>query len=546
MQLQLNPEHYYLANFLTALRWISSRYEDLLCTEGRRLVADFSGLPLPSQALMARLVMRKGPHFRLSALVYPEIGDIKAAAAPLISNGWLSEHAPLSVEMLLPLLRKHEAVTVFAALPALRGAKKRDMLAMVQPLYPDSRCFQGWCQNLDDRLYTLTVSHLCDELRLIFFGNLYQTWSEFVLADLGIFRYEQVPFSEASRGFTCRQDIEQYLHIHRCRERFEAGENIPGILQALEGFSSANVVNAGRHSKLLFRIAQQLERTGDHEAALEVYGRSDFSGARHRRIRILEKQQRFEDAYELAGLASQAPESDAEAQLVERAMHRIARKLEIGNGKAISRKKENRVDLTLACTDAGGVEHLVREYMHTDEAPVHYVENALINSLFGLLCWNAIFAPLPGAFFHPFHSAPADLHDPDFHLRRKNLFDACLAELQSGAYRTTILHHFIAKQGIQSPFVFWGALSEELLRQALDCLPPAHLDIWFRRLLVDIKANRTGMPDLIQFWPAEKRYRMIEVKGPGDRLQDNQRRWLALCAEHNMPVDVCYVRWAQA
>src|SRR5690606_40867171 len=63
-----------------------------------------------------------------------------------------------------------------------------------------------------------------------------------------------------------------------------------------------------------------------------------------------------------------------------------------------------------------------------------------------------------------------------------------------------------------------------------DCLPPAHLRACFERLLQDIRANRAGMPDLIQFWPAERRYRMIEVKGPGDRLQDNQKRWLAFCA----------------
>ena len=79
-------------------------------------------------------------------------------------------------------------------------------------------------------------------------------------------------------------------------------------------------------------------------------------------------------------------------------------------------------------------------------------------------------------------------------------------------------------------------LSNELLEQALTCIPAAHLKHWFERLLGDIKANRAGMPDLIQFWPTERRYRMIEVKGPGDRLQDNQRRWLAFCAQHAMPV----------
>lgn len=39
---------------------------------------------------------------------------------------------------------------------------------------------------------------------------------------------------------------------------------------------------------------------------------------------------------------------------------------------------------------------------------------------------------------------------------------------------------------------------------------------------------------------------MIEVKGPGDRLQDNQRRWLAFFHRCEMPVAVCYVRWAES
>ncbi len=37
---------------------------------------------------------------------------------------------------------------------------------------------------------------------------------------------------------------------------------------------------------------------------------------------------------------------------------------------------------------------------------------------------------------------------------------------------------------------------------------------------------------------------MIEVKGPGDRLQDNQRRLLEYCLANNMPFTVCNVRWS--
>jgi hypothetical protein len=168
----------------------------------------------------------------------------------------------------------------------------------------------------------------------------------------------------------------------------------------------------------------------------------------------------------------------------------------------------------------------------------------LINSLFGLLCWDAIFAPVSGAFFHAFQSAPMDLFSRTFRHRRAALFDRCLHLLESNAYREIIKHNFHAKRGIQSLFVAWGILDEDLLDTALSCIPAAHLRHYFERLLSNLPENRTGLPDLVQFWIDENRYRMIEVKGPGDRLQDNQQRWMEFCMEQNLPVAICHVHWA--
>jgi hypothetical protein len=193
------------------------------------------------------------------------------------------------------------------------------------------------------------------------------------------------------------------------------------------------------------------------------------------------------------------------------------------------------------------VEHLVRHFLAQQSdgnTTIHYVQNTLVNSLFGLLCWSAVFAPVPGAFFHDFQYAPADLSSGHFFRRRQREFAACLAELESDQYKATIQRHFAAKAGMQSPFVAWGNLSRQLLNRALRCFPAAHLRLWFEWIARDVRENRAGFPDLVQFWPREQRYRMIEVKGPGDRLQDNQRRFLEFCAAHQMPVSVCYVRWA--
>ena len=65
--------------------------------------------------------------------------------------------------------------------------------------------------------------------------------------------------------------------------------------------------------------------------------------------------------------------------------------------------------------------------------------------------------------------------------------------------------------------------------------------------MADLRIHRSGFPDLIRFAPGhpepDQRYEMIEVKGPGDRLQDHQIRWLHFFAGQGIAASVCYLRW---
>ncbi|WP_085715185.1 VRR-NUC domain-containing protein [Pseudomonas sp. B28(2017)] len=542
----LDDPFYYLNNFTQVLDWLEHRYGDVLSVEEQRFIRDFNDLSRESRALLVRMVMRKGIHFRCSKLHYAEIGDIASAAEPLVALGWLDEKLPLSVEVLFDLLLKAEVVQYFGNAIDQPKGKKTDWLLMLVEQFPEARSFGEWCPSLNERLFSLTVMGLCDRLRLMFFGNLYQDWSEFVLADLGIFTYEKVEFCADSRGFRSREDVDACMFLHQCQQRFEAGEALAGIIEQINGLTLINPWLQRRRDKLLFQIAQHCERMADFSMALALYRNCAYPGARQRSIRVLERCGEYERALDLATQAEQSPQSAAEQQQLLRMLPRLRRKLGGPPVKRPSARDMLRLELQLPRTDPEmSVEFHVQAHLTEDSAPVHYVENSLINSLFGLLCWPAIFAPLPGAFFHPFQRGPVDLLNEDFHERRADLFEACLAELDDGRYLSTIHRRYNEKRGVQSPFVFWNVLSDELLEQALDCLPAEHLRHWFNRLLLDIKANRAGMPDLIQFWPQQKTYRMIEVKGPGDRLQDNQLRWLEFCHEHHMPIAVCYVQWAE-
>ncbi|MDB6442449.1 MULTISPECIES: VRR-NUC domain-containing protein [Pseudomonas] len=542
----LDDPFYYLNNFQQVLAWLTQRYADVLSPEEQRFIDEFAAVPRASQALLVRMVMRKGLRFRHSKLSYCEIGDIGTAVEPLLALGWVVEQVPVSLAELFDVLLKPEILLCLGHLIERPKAKKTEWLQALGEQFNEPQPFHAWCPQLEDRLYSLTIMGICDRLRLMFFGNLYQDWSEFVLADLGIFTYETVAFSAESRGLRSRRDVDACVFLYECQQRLEAGEAPQDIVAQVNALELGNPWLERRRGKLLFQVGQYGERIADFALALGIYRDCTYPGARLRMIRVLERIGEYALALALSEEAAGAPQDAAEAQALLRIVPRLRRKL---GGPPVPRmlaREVERLDLQLPRIDPTlSVEYHVQAHLHDEAAPVHYVENSLINSLFGLLCWPAIFAPLPGAFFHPFQRGPVDLLNEDFHARRADLFADCFAELDDGRYRHTIIRRYVEKWGIQSPFVFWGALSEELLNQALDCLPAEHLKHWFNRLLLDIKANRAGMPDLIQFWPQHKTYRMIEVKGPGDRLQDNQLRWLEFCHEHRMPVAVCYVQWME-
>ncbi|REC96481.1 VRR-NUC domain-containing protein [Kushneria indalinina] len=545
----LRDPRYYLVNFENVLTWVSERYNDLLDDDERDFITRFQGLPVASKALLVRMVMRKGEHFRLDRLNYDEIGDIDAALAPLIEQGLVDNSPCLTLDRLFDLFTRDELVGLFRdhlPRPRDRKALLKEALAPTfdQALVPEAWAAAAGRAMVAD-VVCLTVMPVCERLRLMFFGNLRQQFSEFVLADQGIYRFEVVPFTPDSRAFQSRADIERYWQIHDCRERFEAGGDMDEVLAALPECIGDSVWLEARRGRVIHAIARHCERQGELVRAAELYGHSGQAEARIRRIRVLERLGEHQPALALCTAAQHAPASEAERQQAARIQPRLHRAL--GMAKPLSQADAPVRRCDLALPRSGSVERTVREHLDSPEAPVFYVENTLINALFGLLCWEAIFAPLPGAFFHPFQSGPADLMRPEFYLQREQLFQRCLARLEEGTWRETIQQRYREKQGIQSPFVHWGALDDELLSLALECLPPAHLRAWFERLLTDIRANRAGMPDLIRFYPqapeGTSRYEMIEVKGPGDRLQDNQKRWIAFCARHDMPVTVCHVRW---
>jgi hypothetical protein len=540
---------YYLNNFQTVLSSIEGRYPQLLSLEERQFMDRFHALPRASRALLVRLVTRNGTMFRRSRLNYAEIGDTAAAAAPLVQLGWVDEAPDLDVEQLQGLLTKAELLDNFPIVRPHRARKKPELVAVLRAQSPGSQPFQAWCKQTTDRVYQLIVAALCERFRLMFFGNFHQDWSEFVLADLGVLAYEKVPAALQSPAFCSRAHVDAFEQLYSCRQQLDGGFDLAAVAERVPAPVHDCDWLEDRRQKLLYQIARGHEKSGDPSSALAVLAGCSHHGARMRRIRLHERDHAWTMARDLCLEALQKPENAAERQQLNRVLPRLNRKLGIGKATSFEPCRVPSFELLVAApTQDCAVEQRARDRLAQDAegSAVHYVENGLVNALFGLLCWKAIFAPIAGAFFHDFQYGPADLASARFYRRRCREFAECFAELESDRYKATIRRYFAEKAGIQCAFVDWRLLNKSLLERALACIPPAHLRLWFEWIVSDVQGNRAGFPDLVQFWPQERRYRMIEVKGPGDRLQDNQRRLLEYCLTHQMPVAVCKVRWSDS
>ncbi|MGJ8525882.1 hypothetical protein LMG33818_001629 [Halomonadaceae bacterium LMG 33818] len=622
---------YYLDNFQYLIDWISTRYDDLLNIPERVFISQFRQLSGPAQALLVRLIMRKGKFFRLGKLSYPEIANDKPLAETvreLVSAGLVSCTPDLSLAELFVLFRRDELEKF---LPVEKGVTKAQWMASLEGMYSKSQPFEEWAPDFDEHVIKLLDSSLYEYLRLIFFGNMRQDFSEFVLADLGLSTYESVDFDQHSRGFHEREDIEAYMRVYAVRlylnEILEESkrslldrwpveeEGASSARYSYDGHSVDRKVEMGsvaldsdevismpgldvldylrathasvdhwviqrvlltpitvewidqRRQRVLFKYAEAAAKYNACEYSLFLYAQCDAPGAKVKWLRLLERLHRKEEAYERVCVAMKLPLNQIEEQQLGRIYTRLVKRFgeptrevkePMNNSHDVSRrsllvdaKRKTRsseiddISFKLQSRQHSSVEQAVATALSEPKGPVFYVENLLMNALFGLLFWKAIYAPIQGAFFHPFHNGPVDLFRPDFIEKRKPLFDEGFASLRDGRYTAIILDCFHQKQGVLSPFVFWAALSESLITEALTCIPAEHLFVWFQWMIQDLKHNRTGFPDLIQFWPDEQRYRMIEVKGPGDRLQDNQRRLIAYGREHDFPIEVCWVSWIE-
>lgn len=552
MPVQL-PPGYHIRNFETLLSSVLKKYADILTAEEQGYAKRYGGLSVQAQSLYVRLICRKGPVFRSDKLNYADVENISASAAELKEAGFLSSKA--SNEELVGLQTKKELLLWLSLPPEVKNYKRNDLITWIETNRNVEEFSCGF-----DTFRPLMIEMLM-LYRLLFFGNLSQDFSEFVLADMGLTQYESVDIQPDARIFGSREDIEKQLELYDLRDRCETLLDEEQYDQLYLTLSTSPVAShlgedrphyRRRRERLLNSIARHLERHEKFENALHLYALSGKSPSRERRVRMLAKMDDSAQALDICRAMLDDPQDEQELEFSARFGEKLARRLGVESFPVKPASALNYSHSTVIVPPPNltklRVEIAAKEYVESAGGHCFYTENSLIPGLFGLVFWDVIFADIDGGFVNAFQRGPIDLFTNDFRENRKTLIDKRLWELEhSSEIKEKMMATYHSKYGISNYFVHWNILTEALVEMAVNRIPRQHLAAMFQRMIFDLANNRSGFPDLVYFPSRDenKDYQFIEVKGPGDKLQANQKRWIRFFSQQGIPFRLLNVEWGE-
>ncbi|XP_042439856.1 fanconi-associated nuclease 1 homolog isoform X2 [Zingiber officinale] len=194
-----------------------------------------------------------------------------------------------------------------------------------------------------------------------------------------------------------------------------------------------------------------------------------------------------------------------------------------------------------------GVEQLALQYYAEEGgwSGIHS-ESGIWMTIYGLLMWDVIFSNVPDVFRSRFQTAPLDFDTDDFYTSREHLIECQLQKIEDGMAEEILICSWESHMGVACRGVNWERHSLPDLRAAVSCIGGCPLASLCRHLAVDYRSWSSGMPDLL-LWrfhgdSSRGEAKLVEVKGPSDRLSEQQRAWLLILMDCGFDAEVCKVR----
>ena len=537
---------YYWDNYQFVLRYIKKHYENLLIEPEIEFLNQFDLLSKSAQRLYLRLCSRSTPWFQTHKINYPEIDLLPDAFQELIDIQFLQRY---SADTILPEL--------------LHVLKKEICLEIAHQLFPDQKISKSLAKpNLvdllsnqphlglisgDDFIQPTNKSYYLFTT-FLFFGSRHRDLTEFVVRDLGHRQFVDVSEEDLIPYFASRKEIEQKWQLCLWREWFweikEQPDSVTSIMASFEAnvlpmISDLTELVIPAFEKMLFQVGRHLERNLQLEHALNVYAYASSINSLERRVRILAKLKRTDEAIYWAEFGLEYIENPAEIHFFQDFLAKQASKKHI---KKVTSSLKDAELIEIDISWQGNVEQGVVDYFQKQGYYATFSENRIWKNILGLLTWDLLFKEKKSGYHHPFQYAPshygqlefAALSQQDFASRLEILDDAdqAFAFMQGVGER---------QQGILNPLVDWYSLDWEFMENAIRVIDPKALRSVLTYMWNHLATHAKGFPDL--FIEKNGTYCFIEVKSPNDHLSAIQYFWHDYFRQIDIPFRLIRVQW---
>lgn len=483
-----------------------------------------------------------------------------------------------------------------------RGSRKQDLIGSLLSSYEDGLCPLLPSLISDKTGFCVRISSQAESLvwraERLFFLNGEQDLSSFVLVNMGIVKYPSYKCIITERIFSCQVELlayEEAIEVAQIMDQSLDKNEIDMVLRCITIADSH--ISSSYTKEFKSRTSKSVAAFSSRFTASWVYSKVALLG-----ISFLERERRYNDAVYLLRLLLDCLNCDgrrgywilrlsvdlehmdlpneslsvAENGLLDpwvRAGSRMAlqrRILRLGKpprrwktpsfSDYIKRKipEVHIQGRPLNCEtgtksrfygDDGeqcGVEQLALQYYAGEGGGWQGVhsESGIWLTIFGLLMWDILFSDVPNVFRTKFQTAPLDLETDGFYLTRESLIESHLKKINDGMAEEMLITSWELHLGTNCRGVHWERHSLSELRAAVTCIGGPCLSSLCRHLAQDYKSWSSGMPDLL-LWRFHGDYRgeakLVEVKGPRDRLSEQQRAWLLLLMDCGFNTEVCKV-----
>jgi len=547
------PTFYYWDYFTFIIQYIKKHYVSIVSEEEHQFLQVFESLTFEAQCLLIRLGSRKPIWFDQQKIKYNELNNIEKAIAELQSLSLIQtiEEAPASaIHSIVSELTKEQLFELLKSIYLDKGIAKSSskdaFLSAIKAL--DSTIVLSQAQRLYPGMFALTYQQEFDFFMFLFFGSKSRDLTDFVVKDLGFRQFFEINEEDLIPYFTSREVAIEKWKISNWNEafyeetklQFDANYWIASwkstILPLLPTLSDLNM---GSFERSVYNLGRTLERQAFTEEALEIYEFGLGSKCLERRIRLLTKLKRTQEAIQWARVGLELFHHPNDRHFY---LDYLAKDLPEKTIKQVTQKLKKAEVIELEKDPSVSVEQLVANYYQSKGYQAVFTENTLWKNVMGLLTWEIIFNASQHQFSHPFQYAPTQYRLEGFGLENLSHFHHKLAMLSNPEQ---LWNHFEwikeKHQGTINPLIEWEYLDFDLIRVFVERISVKSLSAVFEQLWINIATHSKGFPDLM-VWNADELF-FVEVKSPNDHLSPIQYFWNEVLNSAGIESKIIRIKW---